>query len=80
MSSEDKDVPQNTQDLTVFVQNLLQQMVRQPRPRATRRPCARRGCADRLALAELARALRCAGRLIAGDGDAERSWDAKPGC
>jgi hypothetical protein len=28
MSSEEKDVPQNTQDLTVFVQNLLQQMVR----------------------------------------------------
>jgi len=27
MSSEEKDVPQNTQDLTVFVQNLLQQMV-----------------------------------------------------
>ena len=28
MSGEDKgDVPQNTQDLTVFVQNLLQQMV-----------------------------------------------------
>jgi ABC-type transport system involved in multi-copper enzyme maturation permease subunit len=27
MSSEDKDVPQNTQDLTIFVQNLLQQMV-----------------------------------------------------
>jgi hypothetical protein len=31
MSSEEKDVPQNTQDLTVFVQNLLQQMVRAPR-------------------------------------------------
>lgn len=28
MSGEEKDVPQNTQDLTVFVQNLLQQMVR----------------------------------------------------
>jgi len=27
MSAEEKDVPQNTQDLTVFVQNLLQQMV-----------------------------------------------------
>jgi hypothetical protein len=27
MSGEEKDVPQNTQDLTVFVQNLLQQMV-----------------------------------------------------
>lgn len=26
-SNDDKDVPQNTQDLTVFVQNLLQQMV-----------------------------------------------------
>ena len=27
MSSEDKDIPQNTQDLTIFVQTLLQQMV-----------------------------------------------------
>jgi hypothetical protein len=45
MSSEEKDVPQNTQDLTVFVQNLLQQMVRRPRPRAACRPRARRGCA-----------------------------------
>jgi hypothetical protein len=44
MSSEEKDVPQNTQDLTVFVQNLLQQMVRRPRPRAACRPRARRGC------------------------------------
>lgn len=45
MSSEEKDVPQNTQDLTVFVQNLLQQMVRRPRARAACRPRARRGCA-----------------------------------
>ena len=28
MSGEEKEIPQNTQDLTVFVQNLLQQMVR----------------------------------------------------
>ena len=33
MSSEEKDVPQNTQDLTVFVQNLLQQMVNVLHPR-----------------------------------------------
>jgi hypothetical protein len=29
-SADDKDIPQNTQDLTVFVQNLLQQMVNSP--------------------------------------------------
>jgi len=73
MSSEEKDVPQNTQDLTVFVQNLLQQMVRRPRPRAACRPRARRGCAaparTQVSQPLLAGgALRSAGRLPNGLG------------